>query len=117
MVRRDVDGSPAGDPGEKPWSRCDDPAGASPVSVSGNAPSSTATTRSERNVDEAGRRKPVNQGNLRSGERVRGPQHDPRRETRIAPEAARFLARDPVTLCSQRVLDRRLQVRSHLSRT
>lgn len=76
MVRRDDDGSPAGDPGENPWSRCDDPAGASPVSVSGNAPSSRATTRTERDVGEAGRRKPVNQRELLSGERVRGPQHE-----------------------------------------
>src|SRR5262249_61169982 len=45
VVRRDDDGSPAGDPGENPSSRCGDPAGASPASVSGNAPSSRLPAR------------------------------------------------------------------------
>jgi len=53
MVRRDDDGSPAGDPGENPSSRCGDPAGASPVSVSGNAPSSRLPARGEIPASEA----------------------------------------------------------------
>jgi len=76
MVRRDDDGSLAGDPGGNPTSRCGDPAGESPVSVSGNAPSSRARTRTETDVGQAGRQKLVNQGDLLSGERVRGPQHE-----------------------------------------
>ena len=76
MVRRDEDGRLVVSDDGNPPSRCDDPAGASPVSVSGNAPSSRATTRPERDVGEAGRRKPVNQRELLSGERVRGPQHE-----------------------------------------
>src|SRR5688572_32736069 len=76
MVRRDDDGSRSLDEGTNPESRCDDPAGESPVSVSGDAPSSRARTRPETDVDRAGRRKPVKQQELFSGERVRGPQHE-----------------------------------------
>jgi hypothetical protein len=75
-VRRDEDGRLVVLDNGNPPSRCGDPAGESPVSVSGNAPSSRATTRPERDVGEAGRQKPVKQGNLLSGERVRGPQHE-----------------------------------------
>jgi len=75
MVRRDDDGSRFLPEESNPASGCEDPAGESPVSVSGNAPGSRARARSETNVDQAGRRKPVNQRELLSGERVRGPQH------------------------------------------
>ena len=74
VVRRDDVGSLAGYSGGNPPSGCGDPAGASPVSVSGHAPSSRARTRTERDVDQAGRRKPVKQRELFSGERARGPQ-------------------------------------------
>src|SRR5574337_241475 len=76
MVRRDDDGNRSPMEGSNPASCCADPAGESPVSVSGDAPSSRARTRTERDVDRAGRRKPVNQRELLSGERVRGPQHE-----------------------------------------
>jgi RNA-directed DNA polymerase len=76
MVRRDDDGSLADDFGGNPASSCDDPAGASPVSVSGDAPSSRARTRTERDVDQAGRRKPVPRQEPCDGERARGPQHE-----------------------------------------
>jgi RNA-directed DNA polymerase len=96
-VRRDEDGRLVVFDDGNPASRCDDPAGESPVSVSGDAPSSRATTRSERSVDEAGRRKPVNQRELLSGERVRGPQHEvkPAASTDLQSEgrAAHFTAK------------------------
>ena len=76
MVRREDDGDRFLDEGTNPPSCCEDPAGASPVSVSGNAPSSRARARPETDVDQAGRRKPVKQRELFSGERVRGPQHE-----------------------------------------
>src|SRR5688572_2880297 len=76
MVRRDEDGRLVVDDDGNPSSSCDDPAGESPASVSGDAPSSRARTRSERNVVQAGRQKPANQRKLHSGERARGPQHE-----------------------------------------
>jgi retron-type reverse transcriptase len=74
MVRRDDDGSPAGDPGENPSSRCGDPAGASPVSVSGNAPSSRLPALGETPASEAERRKPGNRRKPLTGGQARGPQ-------------------------------------------
>jgi RNA-directed DNA polymerase len=76
MVRREDDGSRFLEERTNPASCCDDPTGENPVSVSGDTPSSRARTRTERDVDQAGRRKPVNQRELLSGERVRGPQHE-----------------------------------------
>ncbi|RYG18431.1 group II intron reverse transcriptase/maturase, partial [bacterium] len=97
MVRRDEGGHlVVGDDGN-PASGCDDPAGASPVSVSGEAPSSRATLRPERDVGEAGRRKPVPRQEPRDGERVRGPQHEvkPAASTDLQSEgrAAHFTAK------------------------
>src|SRR3954453_22416654 len=74
MVRRDDDGGPAGDPGENPSSRCGDPAGASPVSVSGNAPSSRLPARGEIPASEAERREPGNRREPLTGRQARGPQ-------------------------------------------
>src|ERR1041385_5154955 len=74
MVRRDDDGSPAGGPGENPSSRCGDPAGASPVSVSGNAPSSRLPARGEIPASEAERREPGNRQEPLTGRQARGPQ-------------------------------------------
>ncbi len=97
MVRRDDGGNRFLEEGTNPVSGCEDPAGASPVSVSGNASSSRATTRTERDVDEAGRQKPVNQRELLSGERVRGPQHEVKSaaSSQLQPEgrAAHFTAK------------------------
>src|SRR5688572_22104598 len=76
MVRRDDDGIRWPEGLTNPSSRCVDPAGESPVSVSGNAPSSRARTSTEKETGQAGRRKPVRQRELRSGERVRGPQQE-----------------------------------------
>ena len=76
MVRREEDGRLAVLDGGNPASCCGDPAGESPVSVSGDAPSSRARTRTERDVGQAGRRKLVSQRELRSGEQARGPQHE-----------------------------------------
>jgi hypothetical protein len=75
MVRRDEAGRLAVLDSGNPASCCGDPAGESPVSVSGDAPSSRARTRTERVVGQAGRRKPVRQRELCSGEQARGPQH------------------------------------------
>ena len=74
MVRRDDDGSPAGDPGENPSSRCGDPAGASPVSVSGNAPSSRLPAQGEIPASEAERQEPGNRQKPLTGRQARGPQ-------------------------------------------
>src|SRR5687768_14823729 len=71
MVRRDDDGERARAAGTKPTSRCDDPAGESPVPVSGDAPGSRPPAQGEIPVSEAGRRKPV-----QYGEQARGPQHE-----------------------------------------
>lgn len=76
MVRRDDDGklSPTG-VGE-PASRCGDPAGASPVSVGGNAPSSRLPERGEILGAEAERREPGNRREPLTGRQARGPQHE-----------------------------------------
>jgi len=74
MVRRDDDGSPAGQPDGNPPSRCDDPAGASPVSVSARAPSSRPAAEGEIPTAEAGCQKRASQRELISEERVREPQ-------------------------------------------
>ena len=73
-MRRDDDGSPAGDAGENPSSRCGDPAGASPVSVSGNAPSSRLPARGEIPASEAERQEPGNRQKPLTGRQARGPQ-------------------------------------------
>jgi hypothetical protein len=65
---------PAGDPGENPSSRCGDPAGASPVSVSGNAPSSRPPAQGEAHASEARRREPGNRQKPLTGRQARGPQ-------------------------------------------
>src|SRR4028119_1862266 len=74
MVRRDDDGSPAGEPGGNPWSRCDDLAGASPVSEAAGAPSSRPAAEGETPTAEAGFRKRASQRELISEKQVRGPQ-------------------------------------------
>jgi RNA-directed DNA polymerase len=76
VVRRDDDGSPAGDPSGNPPSRCDDPAGASPASVSAEAPSSRSAAPRETSDAEAGRRKRASQRELVSEKQARGPQHE-----------------------------------------
>jgi len=83
MVRRDDDGSPAGDPGENPSSRCADPAGASPVSVSAGAPSSRPQASAERPVAQAGCQEPLRR------KPARGPQHHvkPAASTDLQPES------------------------------
>ncbi len=75
MVRRDDDGSPAGDPGGNPWSCCDDPAGESPASVSAGAPSSRPAS-GEILTAEAGCQKQASQGELITSKQARGPQLD-----------------------------------------
>ena len=76
MVRRDDDGSPAGRPDGNPPSRCDDPTGASPVSVSVGAPSSRPAAEGETPTAEAGFRKRASQQQLISEKQARGPQHE-----------------------------------------
>ena len=75
MVRRDDDGGPDGQPIGKLSSRCDDPAGASPVSVSAEAPSSRPAAEGETPTAEAGFRKRASQHELISEKQARGPQH------------------------------------------
>jgi RNA-directed DNA polymerase len=74
MVRRDDDGSPAGDPDGNPWSRCDDLAGVSPASEAAGAPSSRPAAEGETPTAEAGYRKRASQRELISEKQVRGPQ-------------------------------------------
>jgi RNA-directed DNA polymerase len=76
MVRRDDDGSPAGDPSGNPPSCCDDPTGASPASVSVGAPSSRPAAEGETPTAEAGFRKRASQQKLISEKQARGPQHE-----------------------------------------
>ena len=76
MERRDDDGDPAGQPGGSPSSRCVDPAGASPVSVSASAPSSRPAAEGEIPTAEAGCRKRASRREPISEERVREPQHE-----------------------------------------
>src|SRR5688572_16462114 len=74
MERRDDDGGPAGQPDGNPPSRCVDPAGASPVSVSTSAPSSRPAAEGEIPTAEAGCQKRASRGSPISEERVREPQ-------------------------------------------
>src|SRR5215207_524567 len=75
MVRRDDVGQPGrGRPGEPP-SRCDSPAGESPVSVSAGAPSSRPAAEGEIPTAEAGCQKRARRREPRSTEQARGPQH------------------------------------------
>ena len=75
MERRDDDGDPGPVGFGNPTSRCGQPAGASPVSVSAEAPSSRPAASGEiprlRPGDESVR----GSDELRSAEQVRGPQH------------------------------------------
>src|SRR5919198_1424557 len=75
MERRDDDGDPGPVRPGNLASRCDQPAGASPVSVSAEAPSSRPAASGEiqrlRPGDESAR----GSDELRSAEQVRGPQH------------------------------------------
>src|ERR1041384_6124859 len=89
MVRRDDDGSPAGDPGENPSSRCGDPAGASPVSVSGNAPSSRLPAQGEIPASEAERREPGNRRKPLTGSQARGPQLEGKTAASSDPQSER----------------------------
>ena len=75
-MRRDDDGEPKGDPDGKPASRCDDPAGASPASVSIGAPSSRPAAEGETPTAEAGFQKRASQQKLISEKQARGPQHE-----------------------------------------
>src|SRR5438093_7167595 len=72
MVRREDDGVRALEESAQSSPCCTDPAGASPVSVSGDTPSSRLPARGEILASEAECRKLV----LRGGEQVRGPQHE-----------------------------------------
>jgi hypothetical protein len=58
MVRREDEGNRPHRVRANPTSRCDDPAGESPVSVSGDAPSSRLPARGEIPVSEAQRQEP-----------------------------------------------------------
>src|SRR5262249_30771953 len=75
MERRDDDGNPGPVRPGNLASRCDQPAGASPASVSAGAPSSRPAASGEtqrlRQGDESAR----GSDELRSVEQVRGPQH------------------------------------------
>ena len=75
MERRDDDGSLAGDPGGNPPSRCDRPTGASPVSVSAEAPSSRPAASGEIRWLRPGDESERGSEKLLSEEQVRGPQH------------------------------------------
>src|SRR5262245_16060783 len=72
MVRREEDGGPRS--GE-PFSRCAEPAGASPARVSARAPGSRPPSSGGDSDGEAGRRKPDPRRESRGGEQARGPQH------------------------------------------
>ena len=74
MVRRDVIETAATPAGS--IAGCTFLAGASPVSVSAEAPSSRPQARGEIRVSRAGRQKPARQRESRSGEQQRGPQHE-----------------------------------------
>src|SRR5574338_1465462 len=74
MVRRDDDGDLIPVEDGKPASRCDDPAGESPVPVGGDAPGSRLPASREILASEAERREPVSR--KRSGRQARGPQHE-----------------------------------------
>jgi len=107
MVRRDDDGSLAGDLGGNPASGCEDPAGASPVSVGGNAPSSRLPAGEEIRVSEAERREPGNRQAPLTGRQARGPQHEVKTaastQLRSEGRAAHFTAKaTPMTRESKR---------------
>ncbi len=97
MVRRDDDGILTGNAGGNPWSRCDDPTGASPDSVGTGAPSSRPAAPRETSSAEAGRRKQASQRELKSEKQARGPQHEvkPAASTESQPEgrAGHFTAK------------------------
>src|SRR6266496_3868275 len=76
MVRRDEDGRLVVSDNGNPSSSCEDPAGASPVSVSGNAPSSRLPACEETRASEAERREPGNRREPLTGRQARGPQHE-----------------------------------------
>lgn len=76
MVRRDDDRSPGSRRVRNLPSRCDDPAGASPVPVSAGAPGSRPAAEGETPTAEAGRRKRARRPEPRSTEQARGPQRD-----------------------------------------
>src|ERR1041385_7844377 len=75
MVRREDDGDLIEQVDGNLASRRADPAGGSPVSVSGNAPSSRLPAQTEMFASEAECRKPDPRREPRDGEQVRGPQH------------------------------------------
>jgi Reverse transcriptase (RNA-dependent DNA polymerase) len=75
MVRREDEGNRPHGVRANPTSRCDDPKGESPVSVSGDAPSSRLPARGEIPVSEAQRQEPGKRGEPFTGRQVRGPQH------------------------------------------
>jgi hypothetical protein len=89
MVRRDDDRNPRPTGLRNLPSRCEDPAGASPVSVSAGAPSSRPAAEGEIPTAEAGRRKRARQQELCSTEQARGPQHEvkPAASTEKQPES------------------------------
>ena len=76
MVRRDDAGNPASlsEEGTR-TSRCEDPAGESPVPVSAGAPGSRPQVRAERLGARAGRQKRDGRRSPRDAEQTRGPQH------------------------------------------
>jgi RNA-directed DNA polymerase len=74
MVRRDDDGNRFREAETNPESRCDDLAGESPVSVSGDAPSSRLPAQGEIVASEAERREPGKRQEPFTGRQVRGPQ-------------------------------------------
>lgn len=82
MVRRDDDRSSGLERPGNLASRCDEPAGARPVSVSTGAPSSRPAAEGETPTAEAGRRKRGTQQTLYTMKRARGPQHQ------VKPEAS-----------------------------
>ena len=75
MVRRDDDGRFSSKGGEEPSSRCDQPTGESPVSVSAEAPSSRPTVSGEIQRLRLGDKSARVSDELFSAEQVRGPQH------------------------------------------
>src|SRR5882672_4475496 len=75
MVRRDDDRNPGPSRPGNLASRCEDPAGASPVSVSGNAPSSRLPAPGEILASEAEHQEPENRREPPlTGRQARGPQ-------------------------------------------
>src|SRR5437868_3043003 len=76
MVRRDDDRYPGSKKARNLASRCEDPAGGSPASVSTGAPSSRPAAEGETPTAEAGRRKRASQQKPINTEQARGPQHE-----------------------------------------